>query len=75
MPNPAYPEPRVTEAVIAGEPAPPAAYAALCPTCPYEGPVRVSNLTALRDYDRHVATLGHQLAAIRQEVRDDDDDE
>jgi hypothetical protein len=38
-----------------------------CPACEYEGPLRANNLTALGDWDQHVAAPDHRANVILAE--------
>lgn len=61
--------------VESGSTAPVVRFAALCETCLWQGSLRLSNLTALADFDRHVDTAGHVLAELVGRTAAIDDDE
>lgn len=51
-------------------------YRAVCGTCAWEGRITGNNLTALRDFDRHVTTAHHhrQVEQAKAELEPVDED-
>ena len=63
------------ESDLVPDPAPAIQYVAVCQACGYIGRPHPSNLTALRDFDRHAASGSHAAAIAVPDPEPDEDEE